>query len=44
MKREIISKLHSNFELAVNQNDYVEFWFARDLQVLLGNVQWRNLL
>lgn len=44
MKREIISKLHSNFELAVNQNDYVEFWFARDLQVLLGYVQWRNFL
>lgn len=44
MKREIISKLHSNFELAVNQNDDVEFWFARDLQVLLGYVQWRNFL
>ena len=27
MKKEIISKLHSSFELAVNQNDDVEFWF-----------------
>ena len=44
MKREIISKLHSSFELAVNQNDDVEFWFARDLQILLGYVQWRNFL
>ena len=44
MKKEIISKLHSNFESAVNQNDNVEFWFARDLQVLLGYVQWRNFL
>lgn len=44
MKKEIISKLHSNFELAVNQNGDVEFWFARDLQVLLGYVQWRNFL
>ena len=44
MKREIISKLHSSFELAVNQNDDVEFWFARDLQVLLGYVQWRNFV
>ncbi len=44
MKKEIISKLHSNFESAVNQNGNVEFWFARDLQVLLGYVQWRNFL
>ena len=44
MKKEIISKLHSSFELAVNQNDDVEFWFARDLQILLGYAQWRNFL
>jgi len=44
MKKEIISKLHSSFELAVYQNDEVEFWFARDLQILLGYTQWRNFL
>lgn len=44
MKREIISKLHSSFELAVNQSEGVEFWFARDLQILLGYTQWRNFL
>lgn len=44
MKKEIISKLHSSFELAVNQNDGVEFWFARNLQVLLGYNEWRNFL
>ena len=44
MKKEIISKLHSSFELAVNQNEDVEFWFARDLQTLLGYTQWRNFL
>jgi len=44
MKKEIISKLHSSFELAVNQKDDVEFWFARDLQILLGYAQWRNFL
>ena len=44
MKREIILKLHHSFELAVNQNDDLEFWFARDLQILLGYVQWRNFL
>ena len=44
MKKEIISKLHSSFELAVNQSEGVEFWFARDLQILLGYTQWRNFL
>lgn len=44
MKIEIISKLHNSFESAVNQNDDVEFWFARDLQILLGYTQWRNFL
>ena len=43
MKQEIIQKLHKNF------NDYVqktesglEFWFARDLQGLLGYDKWEN--
>lgn len=44
MKKEIISKLHHHFELAVNQKEEVEFWFARDLQLLLGYSQWRNFL
>jgi len=44
MKKEIISKLHSSFELVVNQNEDVEYWFARDLQMLLGYTQWRNFL
>lgn len=32
MKNEIISQLHSSFELAVNETDGVEYWFARDLK------------
>lgn len=44
MKKEILIKLHSSFELAVNQYDDVEFWCARDLQILLGYAQWRNFL
>lgn len=44
MKKEIISKLHSSVELAVNQNEDVEFWFARDLKIQLGYAQWRNFL
>jgi DNA-damage-inducible protein D len=42
MKNEIILKLHSSFESAVNQMDDVEFWYARDLQALLGYNEWRN--
>ena len=44
MKKEIISRLHSSFELAVHETDAVEYWFARDLQVLLGYNEWRNFL
>lgn len=44
MKKEIISQLHSSFELAVNETDGVEYWFARDLQLLLGYNEWRNFL
>jgi len=43
MKKEITSKLHSSFELAVQKTDDVEFWFARDLLELLG-YKWRNFL
>ena len=44
MKKEIISRLHSSFELAIHKTEDVEFWFARDLQELLGYTQWRNFL
>jgi DNA-damage-inducible protein D len=44
MKNETISKLHNSFELASNQTEGVEFWFARDLQELLGYNEWRNFL
>ena len=44
MKQEIISQLHSNFELAVNDADGVEYWFARDLQTLLGYLRWENFI
>jgi DNA-damage-inducible protein D len=42
MKKEIIQKLHTSFEEAAQEQDGVEFWFARDLQVLLGYDEWRN--
>lgn len=44
MKKEIIAKLKTTFEDYVNEADGVEFWFARDLQVLLGYTEWRNFL
>ncbi len=44
MKNEIISQLHNSFESAVNETDGVEYWFARDLQFLLGYNEWRNFL
>lgn len=42
MDKQIIIILHKNFEDCVKNRDGVEFWFARDLQVLLGYDEWRN--
>lgn len=43
MKREIAQKLHKNFDDYAQKTDGgLEFWFARDLQVLLGYDQWKN--
>ena len=44
MEREIIAMLKITFEEYVKESDGVEFWFARDLQVLLGYTQWRNFV
>ncbi|MFM9961433.1 MAG: DNA damage-inducible protein D [Planctomycetaceae bacterium] len=44
MKPETVAQLHSEFE-SLTQTDAesgVEFWWARDLQVMLGYSQWRN--
>ena len=43
MKSEIIQSLAQNFEDYTNTTESaVEFWFARDLQHLLGYKEWRN--
>lgn len=42
MKKELIQKLHKSFEGCAHQNEGVEHWLARELQVLLGYAQWRN--
>lgn len=44
MKPTIIRRLHKHFKDFVHVQDGVEFWFARDLQGLLGYDEWRNFL
>ena len=44
MKKEIVAKLNISFEDAAYQKDDIEYWFARDLQVLLNYTEWRNFL
>jgi DNA-damage-inducible protein D len=44
MKKEIIVQLHGSFEKSVHKDTDTgtEFWFARDLQNLLGYSKWEN--
>ncbi len=43
MKKEIIKSLTEDFESCANATENgIEFWFARDLQHLLGYTEWRN--
>jgi DNA-damage-inducible protein D len=44
MDKLIIVKLRKTFEDYAHKSDDVEFWYARDLQILLGYTQWRNFL
>ena len=44
MKPALIRRLCKNFEDFVHVQDGVEFWFARDVQNLLGYTEWRNFL
>lgn len=42
MDKNIISKLQKTFEDYAHQEEGVEFWYARDLQKLLGYDKWEN--
>ena len=42
MKQEIINRLHTAFEDVAYENENIEFWYARDLQMLLEYAEWRN--
>ena len=44
MEKQIITKLTKNFEDYARREEGVEFWYARDLQVLLGYVEWRKFI
>ncbi len=44
MKKEVITKLHSNFEkiVQIEEETGMEFWLARDIQDILGYAKWDN--
>ena len=45
MEKQIIKALTENFESYANKTENrIEFWFARDLQNLLGYAKWDNFL
>ncbi len=46
MKKETIVKLNLQFDAIVNlwPDSDVEFWFARDLQEVLGYDRWENFI
>lgn len=44
MDKEIVVRLHASFEDMVRKDEEtgIEFWMARDLQMLLGYARWEN--
>jgi len=42
MEKERINKLKNKFEEHVYEQDGIEYWLARELQILLEYSQWRN--
>lgn len=46
MNKELMIKLHSQFDgiVQIEPESKVEFWYARDLQAILGYTEWRNFL
>ncbi len=42
MDKNIIARLQKTFEEHAREAEGVEFWLARDLQILLGYVEWRK--
>jgi len=42
VEKQVVVRLHKSFEDAAYEQDGVEYWLARDIQVLLGYDEWRN--
>lgn len=42
MEKNLVQKLNRSFEEAAYEENGVEYWLARDLQILLEYTQWRN--
>jgi DNA-damage-inducible protein D len=42
MNKNTITMLRKTFEECINNEECVEFWYARDLQQLLGYSKWEN--
>src|SRR3989338_825985 len=44
MDKEVVLRLKKTFEDYAYEADGIEFWYARDLQVLLGYDKWENFV
>jgi DNA-damage-inducible protein D len=44
MEKETIVKLNKSFEESAYEQEGVEYWLARELQILLGYSDWRNFI
>jgi len=44
MKIELIKAYFEDFNAHVYEVDGLEFWFAKDLQILLGYAKWENFV
>ena len=44
MKKVTIARLNISFEDSAYEQDVIEYWLARELQILLGYTSWRNFI
>jgi len=44
MKKVTIARLNRSFEDSAYEQDGIEYWLARELQILLGYTSWRNFI
>ena len=44
MKKGTIARLNKSFEDSAYEQDGIEYWLARELQILLGYTSWRNFI